>query len=170
MSMNAAKIGPSDADVALAEARLVLAQDEYDAIKDGSSEGDILLAEAQLEEAQKEWNRLKDGPDPDDITIAEVRVTSAEAALDMQYVKAPFTGTITDVIPIPGDQVVAGMQAFRLDDLDTLLMDVEVSEVDINQVESGQHVTISFDAILAKEYEGVVVEVDPVGYCERRCC
>ena len=42
-------------------------------------------------------------------------------------------------------------------------MDVEVSEVDINQVKEGQPAILTFDAILAKEYQGEIVEVSPVG-------
>jgi HlyD family secretion protein len=43
------------------------------------------------------------------------------------------------------------------------MVDVEVSEVDINRVEVGQPVILTFDAILAAEYPGKVVEVAPVG-------
>ena len=43
------------------------------------------------------------------------------------------------------------------------MVDVEVSEVDINRVAVGQSVVLTFDAILATEYEGEVVEVSPVG-------
>jgi HlyD family secretion protein len=50
-----------------------------------------------------------------------------------------------------------------VDDLSSLLVDVDVSEVDINRVEVGQPVTLAFDAILAKEYKGELVEVSPVG-------
>ena len=64
---------------------------------------------------------------------------------------------------MPGDQVNPGMFAFRIDDLSKLLVDVEVSEVDINQVKVGQEVVMTFDAILAKEYHGKVTEVSPVG-------
>jgi HlyD family secretion protein len=53
--------------------------------------------------------------------------------------------------------------AFRIDDLSRLLVDLEVSEVDINQIEVGQDVTMSFDAILANEYHGKIVEVALVG-------
>jgi HlyD family secretion protein len=63
----------------------------------------------------------------------------------------------------PGDQVNPGTLAFRIDDLSHLLVDLEVSEVDINQIKEGQEVTMSFDAILAKEYHGEVVEVALVG-------
>ena len=42
-------------------------------------------------------------------------------------------------------------------------MDVEVSEVDINSVNIGQPVTLTFDAILGQEYHGEVVEVAQAG-------
>jgi len=63
----------------------------------------------------------------------------------------------------PGDQVSAGTLAFRLDDLSTLLVDLNVSEIDINLVQLGQNVVLTFDATLAKEYHGTVVEVANVG-------
>jgi HlyD family secretion protein len=42
-------------------------------------------------------------------------------------------------------------------------VDVQVSEVDINNVKLGQPVTLSFDAIQDKPYNGVVSQVAPVG-------
>jgi len=59
--------------------------------------------------------------------------------------------------------VAPGVQAFRLDDLTHLLVDVQVSEVDINRIQIGQPVTLIFDAILDREYNGVVIEVALVG-------
>jgi len=70
---------------------------------------------------------------------------------------------VTEAYPLPGDQVGAGATAFRIDDLSSLLVDVNVSEVDINSVEIGQPVTLTFDAILGSEYHGVVVEVAQTG-------
>jgi HlyD family secretion protein len=78
---------------------------------------------------------------------------------------APFAGIVTEAHPLPGDQVGAGATAFRVDNLTSLYVDVEVSEVDINSVNVGQPVTLSFDAILEKEtpYNGLVVEVAQAG-------
>jgi HlyD family secretion protein len=70
---------------------------------------------------------------------------------------------VTESYPLPGDQVAAGATAFRMDDLSSLLVDVEVSEVDINSVSAGQPVALSFDAILGKEYHGQVVGVAQTG-------
>jgi HlyD family secretion protein len=66
-------------------------------------------------------------------------------------------------VPLPGDQINAGTRAFRLDDLSSLFVDVEVSEVDINSVAVGQPVALTFDAILGREYHGLVVEVGQTG-------
>jgi len=121
------------------------------------------LAEAQLADAQREWERLKDGPDPDDIAAAEARIAAIEATLGLSKITAPFSGVVTQSYPLPGDQVTPGTTAFRIDDMQHLLVDVKVSEIDINSVKVGQTVTLSFDAILNIEYDGVVIEVDPVG-------
>lgn len=151
----------ADLDTALAQ--LAEAQREWERIKDGANPADISLLEAQLADAQREWERLKDGPDPDDVAAAQARVAAAQATLDQARIVAPFSGLITEVTSKPGDQVSPGTPAFRLDDLSHLWVDVEVSEVDINQVKVGQPSVLTFDAILAKEYNGEVVEVAPVG-------
>ena len=56
-----------------------------------------------------------------------------------------------------------GAQAFRLDDLSSLLVDVQVSEVDINSVSVSQPVTITLDAVTGKIYNGTVTEVSQSG-------
>ncbi len=123
----------------------------------------LALAQAQLDDAQREWDRLKNGPNPDDVAAAQARVDAARATLNMARITAPFAGTVTEANPMPGDQVAAGALAFRVDDTSRLLVDVDISEVDINNVEVGQPVTLSFDAVLDKEYHGKVTEVSRVG-------
>jgi HlyD family secretion protein len=83
--------------------------------------------------------------------------------LNLARVTAPFGGIVTESYPLPGDLVGGGTAAFRVDDLSSLLVDVSVSEVDINSIAIGQPVTLTFDAILGREYNGVVVEVAQTG-------
>lgn len=123
----------------------------------------LAVATAKMEDAAREWERLKDGPDPRDIAAAEARIAAAQATVDLQFITAPFDGTVTDIPVKVGDVVTIGSQAFRLDDLSNLLVDVEVSEIDINRVKVGQEVSLSFDAILSRGYKGEVVEVARVG-------
>ena len=156
-------IAEAQADFAVAQAQFEEANLEYERIKDGPSAADVALLEAQLADAQRDWERLQDGPPKDDIAAAEARVAAAQATLDQAHIKAPFTGVVTVVESKPGDQVDPGTPAFRVDDYSRLLVDLEVSEVDINKIAEGQEVVMSFDAVLAKEYNGQVVDVALVG-------
>jgi len=153
----------AEADLLDAQAQLFEAQKSWQRIQDGTSPADLALLEARLADAQREWQRVKDGPTAEDITAAQARVTAAQATLDKASLVAPFDGTITEVFSKANDQVSPGTPAFRLDDLSALSVDVGVSEIDINLVEAGQPVILTFDAILDKQYNGRVVEVSPVG-------
>ncbi len=126
-------------------------------------DADVAIAEARLADAQREWERVKDGPTADDIRAAEARVAASEATLDLACIIAPFAGSITSIDVLAGDQISPGTPGFRIDDLSRLLVEVEISEVDINSVALGQPVTLNFDAVLDKVYNGVVVEKGLIG-------
>ena len=123
----------------------------------------LALAEAQLKDARRNLDRLQNGVDPADLAAAEGRIAAAQSTLNMSHIIAPFEGTITQAEPSIGDQVTAGTIAFRIDDVSHMLVDLQVSEVDINNVAIGQPATLTFDAILTKEYHGKVVEVGQAG-------
>lgn len=124
---------------------------------------DLALAEAKLEDARRAYERLLKGPDSDEVAAARARVAAAEATLNLAKLIAPFDGTVTQASPVVGDQISPGMVGFRIDDLTSLLVDVQVSEVDINHVAFGQDATLAFDAILGKTYNGRVIEVGQAG-------
>ena len=153
----------ADANLANAQAQLDDAQRAWERIKDGPNPIDVALMEAQLADAKRAYERIKDGPDANDVAALEARIAAAQASLNQVRLKAPFGGTITNVDVLPGDQVSTGKVAFRLDDLSHLLVDVQVSEVDINRIQVGQTVSMTFDAILGKEYLGIVNQVANVG-------
>jgi len=156
------QVNEADTELALAQARLADAQKSLEDLKT-PSEVDIALARAKLADAQDNLAKLKNGPNQDDLTIAETRLTQAQAALKQGYLEAPFSGTVNDVQALPGDLVSPGTVAFRLDNLSGLFVDLQVSEVDVHQVQVGQPVSVTFDAILDKVYPGQVVEIGQVG-------
>lgn len=140
------------------------AQSDYDsAVRRLETEYELEVAKDNLAKAKDDLEAWMEGPDPADIAAAEARIAAAQAALKSAWIEAPFEGTITASNPKPGDQIEPNMQAFRLDDLSRLLLDVQVSEVDINRIQTGQEAILSFDAILDVEYHGEVTEVAPVG-------
>lgn len=138
-------------------------QDGADEIEMGILDANVAVALSRLEAAERQYEKVKDGPDPDDIVMAEARISAAQAALDAASIIAPFDGVVTAADSLPGDLVGPSTLGFRIDHMDTLLVDVAVSEVDITQIDVGQQASLSFDAILDKEYSGEVVEVSPVG-------
>jgi len=159
---NPVDLALAQANLAMAEAQLNQAEREWERVKDGLSPAEIAVLQARLADAQREWERLKDGPVAADINAAEARLAAAQATLKLTRLEAPFPGTVTMVDIKPGDQVAPGSLALRLDDLSHLVVETQVSEVDINRIQPGQPVVLTFDSILAKEYQGVVVEVPAV--------
>jgi len=157
--------------------RLATAQEQYDdmvrtynyltgtatATDLAIAEADVEVAKEELADAQAEYERLLSGVDSDDVAAAKAKIAAAEATLNNAWVEAPFDGVITKVYSQSGDLVSSGEQAFQQDDLSRLLVDLEVSEVDITQIEVGQSVQMTFDAIRDKEYSGEVFEVALVG-------
>jgi HlyD family secretion protein len=123
---------------------------------------DLALAKAKLDDAQRTLDDLTNGNSPEMIA-AQARVDAAQATLNLARITAPFSGTVTESHSLPGDQVGAGATAFRLDNLSSLFVDVEVSEVDINSVSIEQAASLSFDAILDRDYHGKVVQVATAG-------
>lgn len=124
---------------------------------------DLALAESKLNDARREYERLLQGEDSAEVAAARSRVEAAEATLNLAKLTAPFSGTVTQASQVVGDQVAPGTVAFRVDDLSSMLVDVQVSEVDINSVAVGQPATLSFDAVLDKSYNGKVIEVGQAG-------
>lgn len=140
------------------------AQADYDtAIRRLEYEYSLEVAQSNLNQALSDYEKWKNGPDPDEVAALEARIAAAEATLALASIEAPIDGVITLVDTQPGDQVTVGSPAFRVDDLSRLLVDLTISEVDINQIQPGQQVILSFDAVRGKEYHGVVTSVDQVG-------
>jgi HlyD family secretion protein len=157
------EIAEAEAQLAVAKANLEVAQAEYERLKNSTNAAAIALAEARLADAQREYERLKDGPSPEDIAAAQAAVEAAQATLARAQLRAPFAGTITQVSIKTGDLVSPGDAAFRIDDLSSIYIDLEISEVDLASLKVGQPATIEFDAIPDKTYHGEVVEIGMVG-------
>jgi len=81
------------------------------------------------------------------VKAAQARVTTAEARLAEFRLVAPFAGTVVAVNFAPGDTVTPGAAAVVVADLSLLHIDTSVDELDIAQVEMGQPVNITLDAL-----------------------
>lgn len=153
---------PTPQDIELAKAHIVDAQEAVNTPKNPTST-DIELAKQRVVDAQETLDKAKNGPTSDDLVVAETRIVVAQATLNQTQLIAPFAGTITDIQVMPGDMVSQGRMGFRIDDLSTLFVDLQVSEIDVFYIQVGQQVNITFDAIPDKEYAGKVIDISLVG-------
>ena len=156
-------IAEADAALAVAQADVDKAQADYDSLKNGASTAAVALAEARLGDAQRAYDSVKDGPTADQVAAAQAAVDAAQIALDRAQLTAPFTGTITEVGIKTGDLVSSGKTAFRIDELSSIYVDLQISEVDLASLKVGQTATLAFDAIADKEYTGEVTAIGMVG-------
>ena len=135
------------------------------------AQANLDLANATLEQDKTYLAALTGGSVPAGATgtallrlkQAQLAVQSAQENLDTAKLASPINGTVTEVSGMVGDQVSPQTEAFRVDDLSRLLVDVQVSEVDINNVAVGQTAVVTFDGALGREYHGKGVAVSQVG-------
>ncbi len=127
------------------------------------ADADLALKKAQLDDAQRAYDELKNGPSQNDLASAQAQIDAAQATVNTASIISPISGTVTQAQPLPGDQVNMSQVAFRVDDLTSLLVDVQVSEIDINNVSLNQPATLTLDAIPNQTYHGEVVEVSQAG-------
>jgi HlyD family secretion protein len=129
------------------------------------------LTKATLTTAQNYLTALTGGDVPADATgtsllklkQAQLAVQTAQENLEATMLTAPFDGTITQSNTISGAVVSTGSQAFRIDNLSSLVVPVSVTEIDVNSIQVGQPATIIFDAIPNKMYNGTVIKTDLAG-------
>ena len=159
----ASDIATADTAVAQAQQALNQAQAAYDLVKNGPDQNQLATLKAAVTDAQMAYDLVKNGPNPDDVAAANARITADQATINTMQITAPFSATVTDVSVLPHDQVSSGTVAFRLDDLSHMLIDVSIAEIDIPKIQINQPVNMTFDAIGAKSYQGIVTVVSRAG-------
>lgn len=116
---------------------------------------------AAVEEARVAYNRYLD--QTDEIAAAQAAVQALENTINTGKIVAPFDGTITSIGAVEGSLVSSGDDALKISNLDNLMVEVSISEVDINKVKVGQRAVITFDAIANKQYSGYVESISSSG-------
>jgi membrane fusion protein (multidrug efflux system) len=138
----------NQAEVQQARANLKLAQSKYDRAVD-LAKSNFISGQAK-DEAE---NNLR---------VAEAAVALAEAKLAKTDIKAPFSGIIGLRSVSSGDYVKEGADMVNLESIDPLKVDFRVPEVYMQQVQVGQSLTVSLDALPGRKFEGKVFAVNPL--------
>jgi RND family efflux transporter MFP subunit len=144
----------------LAEEKVASA-DERDAARSRVAIAEASVAQARADEAQ---TRAELGQ-------AEAEVTFAEAQLQNTIIRAPFAGTVVrkmaevgeSVAPIPpGVNISTSSGAIvALADLDTLEVEVDVSESNVARLDADQPAEVAVEAFPDRKYRAVLRQVIP---------
>jgi membrane fusion protein (multidrug efflux system) len=137
-----------EAEVQQARANVTLAKAKFDRAVD-LAQRNFISGQAK-DEAE---NNLK---------VAEAALQLAEAKLAKTTLRAPFSGLIGLRVVSVGDYVKEGSDLVNLESIDPLKVDFRVPEVYLKQVQVGQALAVSLDALPGKTYEGKVFAVNPL--------
>jgi HlyD family secretion protein len=136
------QIAQAELSVRQARSNLLTAQNSLDTLIEGPASEDLEIARAQVRQA--ELNKIQ-----------------AERSMDNARIFAPFTGVVSQVNTRQGELYNSGLPALILTDLNNFHMTVLVDELDVRQVQLGQTVRLSLDALPDADITGEVIRVSP---------
>ena len=142
----------------------------YTELEAETSQAAAVIAEAELELAQAEYDELLavSGLDPEELAMAEAELTNAELqlliaenALAGAAIIAPMDGTVMEVASEVGD--TADTSTFiSLADMERPNLEIYIDETDMSLMQVGAKVSVVFDAIPDRTFEGTVSQVKPM--------
>jgi HlyD family secretion protein len=139
----------------------------------------FLNSELNLKSARERLNLtmglpLKDEPvldDSDDdriisefpeIVQAELGIDTARKNLDYCTVRAPITGTVTQVLLDEGRMAGPNTPLVVIEALDDMIAEIQIDEVDIGKIQKNNPAEITSDSLLGKTLRGTVESISPV--------
>lgn len=127
--------------LAQAEANLRLVKENYD---------------SQLKNLQKDLEASKLS-----LEKAKIDLSNAKRNLDNTIIKAPFSGIVSNVNIVRGQNISSSLVLMTLLDTKNMELYLEVDETDIGKVSVGLPVRITLDAFPDEEFEGKVIRISP---------
>ncbi|QHI73946.1 HlyD family efflux transporter periplasmic adaptor subunit [Aminipila terrae] len=167
-----AQNGARSQEIAQAKAAFDYAQKTYNRMKtlldqEAISQATFDQVEAQYIAAKETYDMAVQGARSEDVAAADSQVAQANGAiaevnsyLDDAQIKAPVDGTITSVNVEQGELISTGMPLATLTTKDEPWIEVNIKETDLNKVQKGQKVKVTFPAYKDKEWEGTVTVVN----------
>jgi len=164
----------ADIDTSLARARLELQQEtsEYDSLrrladKQAATAAEVGIAGHKMHQSQLQIQGLEKRRASlvaqTDLAASRARLQDAEVALDLArrraaqgVLRAPIAGVVYGLAVRPGAYLNAGDMVTNVGRLDRLRVRVFVDEPELGRVAVGQPVTITWQALPARKWQGTV--------------
>lgn len=124
-----------------------------------SLEANIRASEASIRSAQQSTEGAQYNAQSAEASLSELRTN-----LSRTTIKAPASGIISSLSVEQGERVVGTMQMtgtelMRISNLNSMEVQVDVSENDIVKVELGDSVTVNVDAYIDRDFKGTITEI-----------
>lgn len=131
-----------------------------------SAEAGVNVAEATLRTGDTDLKNARENVRVADygINSASARLRELRTSLQKTIITAPVSGIISKLNIEKGERVVgtlqmAGTEMMRIANLESMEVQVDVSENDINKVAPGNETDIEVDAYLGRKFKGRVTEI-----------
>lgn len=101
-------------------------------------------------------------------TAAEAQRELADTRLEYATIESPIAGVVTEKRVEAGDVVGAQSRLFTVADVSTMVVRVQVSELDVAGLEAGDGVAVALDAFPGRSFRGRIRRVFPAADPETR--
>jgi len=156
-----AQFDEAKSSLQLYNAQLKEVENNYNREKELFSRG--LSSQQSLDKAETAYKSLLANVD-----IAAARIRAAEVALENMIIRAPFDGTVLtknaevgEIVAPFGASTTSRAAVVTIADMNSLMVETDVSESNIEKIEPGQDCEIVLDANPGKTYQGYVFKVVP---------
>lgn len=159
-----AALNNSKANLSNAEARFIQSEQAYK--RNTKLHNDKVISDADFEQIKSNYMVSKAEVEAARFNVksAEASVKEAQDNLVKTTIFAPVDGTVSKLNVELGERVVgtsqmSGTEMLRIANLNSMEVNVDVNENDINRLSLGDTATIEVDAFVDKKFKGVVTEI-----------
>jgi RND family efflux transporter MFP subunit len=156
-----AQLDEAKANLQLYNADLISAENTYNREKELFNKG--LSSQQVFDQAGADYNRLLAS-----IEVAKARIKQYDVAIENTLIRAPFDGTVLtknaevgEIVAPFGGSTTSKTAVVTIADMNSLLVEADVSESNIERISVNQDCEITLDAYPEKSYSAFVFKIVP---------
>jgi len=156
-----AQLDEAKSSLQLYKAQLTEVENNYNREKELFSRG--LSSQQSLDQAESAYKSLLAN-----IDIADARIRAAEVSLENMIIRAPFDGTVLtknaevgEIVAPFGASTTSRAAVVTIADMNSLMVEADVSESNIEKIKQGQDCEITLDSNPGKRFQGYVFKIVP---------
>ena len=129
---------------------------------------DIAIAQSQLDQAKAQLAQILERPRAEDIAVLRAQadetllaLTQAQASLEDAVLRAPFDGTVLQVLVNEGEMTSSAAPSLIVAKDGQPKLSVNVDELDVAAIHEGQSAWLTFEALPRERAAGTVTYIAP---------